>query len=457
MTKRKPLIAVIVFVLALCSVLISGITLSGMSYKAQAEGETTPTDVVEYEITVYNGKATDSEGNEITKAAAGTVVTVIAEDWTRIGWAFDMWATYMGTEVEIAFEDATSATTTFIMPACNVGVLGMQRKDVKAISVDKTEITMSVGETAQITATVDPIVLAIEVEWNLSSDDVVKKIAFHEDYEVKGTATVTIEAKSVGTVIVTAVVGDMSATCTVNVTHDHTFAAEWSKDETNHWHAATCGHEAKGDEEAHTFDEGVITKEATEEAAGEKVFTCTVCGYEKKEVLSPLGHTHKLVFVEGEEATCQKDGKKAYYICKSCGIKFKDEAGLEQLTDDSWRVIPAAHKFGEWIKEIPATTKEEGVKGHKDCEFCGKYFDKDGKEIENLTIEKLPSGGGEDKPSDEPTIPQNKGLSGGAIAGIVIAAVIVAGAGGFSVFWFAIRKRSFAELIAAIKALFKKK
>lgn len=173
--------------------------------------------------------------------------------------------------------------------------------------------------------------------------------------------------------------------------------------------------------------------------------------------MSPLGHTHKLVFVEGEEATCQKDGKKSYYICKSCGIKFKDEAGLEQITDDSWRVIPAAHKFGAWIKEIPATTEEEGVKGHKDCEFCDKHFDKEGKEIENLSIAKLPGGGGEDKPRDEPTIPQNKGLSGGAIAGIVIASVIVAGAGGFSVFWFAIRKRSFAELIAAIKALFKKK
>ena len=50
-----------------------------------------------------------------------------------------------------------------------------------------------------------------------------------------------------------------------------------------------------------------------------------------------------------------------------------------------------------------------------------------------------------------------KGLSGGAIAGIVIGSVAVAGIGGFAIFWFAIKKKTFADLIAAIKALFTKK
>lgn len=50
-----------------------------------------------------------------------------------------------------------------------------------------------------------------------------------------------------------------------------------------------------------------------------------------------------------------------------------------------------------------------------------------------------------------------KGLSGGAIAGIVIGSVAVAGIGGFAIFWFAVKKKSFADLIAAIKALFTKK
>ena len=50
-----------------------------------------------------------------------------------------------------------------------------------------------------------------------------------------------------------------------------------------------------------------------------------------------------------------------------------------------------------------------------------------------------------------------KGLSGGAIAGIVIGSVAVAGIGGFAVLWFAVKKKTFADLIAAIKALFTKK
>lgn len=50
-----------------------------------------------------------------------------------------------------------------------------------------------------------------------------------------------------------------------------------------------------------------------------------------------------------------------------------------------------------------------------------------------------------------------KGLSGGAIAGIVIGSVAVAGIGGFAVLWFAVKKKTFADLIAAIKALFAKK
>ena len=60
----------------------------------------------------------------------------------------------------------------------------------------------------------------------------------------------------------------------------------------------------------------------------------------------------------------------------------------------------------------------------------------------------------EDKPAggDEiNTAPEKKGLSGGAVAGIAAGSVAVAGLGGFSIFWFAVKKKSFADIIAAIK------
>ncbi len=55
--------------------------------------------------------------------------------------------------------------------------------------------------------------------------------------------------------------------------------------------------------------------------------------------------------------------------------------------------------------------------------------------------------------STEPTIDKEepKGLSGGAIAGIVVGSVAVAGIGGFAIFWFAVKKKSFADLGVAIK------
>lgn len=58
------------------------------------------------------------------------------------------------------------------------------------------------------------------------------------------------------------------------------------------------------------------------------------------------------------------------------------------------------------------------------------------------------------KPAVSPTpAPSNSGLGGGAIAGIVIGSVLVAGLGGFALVWFVIKKKTWADFIA----LFKKK
>ena len=43
--------------------------------------------------------------------------------------------------------------------------------------------------------------------------------------------------------------------------HVHTFSTEWTSDETNHWHAATCGHDVKDGESAHTFGNDGICSE----------------------------------------------------------------------------------------------------------------------------------------------------------------------------------------------------
>ncbi len=224
---------------------------------------------------------------------------------------------------------------------------------------------------------------------------------------------------------------------------NHDLETVWTSTVDGHYHKCKrigCKDNGKVDFAAHTPDRS----EATEENA----IKCTVCDY----IITPaLGHKHHLALVPGMAATCQSEGKKAYYACDGCSELFEDEEGTKVITTDIeiWSLISKTHKFGKWIAEVPATKSTTGTKAHKDCEFCGKHFDNDGNEITDLTIAKLSS-------DEETNDSKKEGLSDGAVVGIVVGSVIVAGIGGFAIFWFAIKKKSFAELIAAIKGIFKK-
>ena len=112
------------------------------------------------------------------------------------------------------------------------------------------------------------------------------------------------------------------------------------------------------------------------------------------------------------------------------------------------------YKEGESVT-VTANDPEEGkiFKGWKD--ESGNIvstekvytFTVNGETTLTAVYEDKPSGGGEITP------PAKKdGLSGGQIAGIVIGSVLLAGIGGFAIFWFVIRKKSFADLIAVFKA-----
>ena len=205
--------------------------------------------------------------------------------------------------------------------------------------------------------------------------------------------------------------------------------------------------------------------------------------------------------------------------CKKLVDADKNETTLEDLIIPV--NPDGGHSFGAWINEVPASNTANGEKAHKDCLICNKHFDANDKEISafDLIIAKIgthkvtvngenkiynegekvtaiaddpadgkvftgwqdesgnivsndkaytftvtgattltavyddmPSGGGEITPSAK-----NDGLSGGAIAGIVTGSAAVAGLGGFSIVWFAVKKKTFADLIASFKGAFKKK
>ena len=118
--------------------------------------------------------------------------------------------------------------------------------------------------------------------------------------------------------------------------HKHTYAMEWSYDETYHWHAATCEHTNEvGNKAEHSWDNGVITAEPTCTETGTKTYTCTVCDATKTETVSATGHTYSEEWSYDETyhwhaATCEHTNEisdKAEHsgdngVCLICGQNF---------------------------------------------------------------------------------------------------------------------------------------
>ena len=115
------------------------------------------------------------------------------------------------------------------------------------------------------------------------------------------------------------------------------------------------------------------------------------------------------------------------------------------------------YKQGDEVTVTAENKEGKEFKGWKD--ETGKIVSTNKSYTFTVSGEKTLTAVYEDKPSGGEIAPPAKkdGLSGGAIAGIVIGSVAVAGIGGFAVLWFAVKKKTFTDLIAAIKALFTKK
>ena len=238
--------------------------------------------------------------------------------------------------------------------------------------------------------------------------------------------------------------------------YEHTADSEWHNSADGKYHYHKCTHSGCSEILDKANHSGGM-------ATCENKAVCSVCGVAYGE---KLGHDygevkytwtdntckaervckHDSTHIESETvtatgttitaATCKEKGKMKYTAT------FVNTAFAMQEKEVDIDFAP--HTFGEWKDEIPATTEDFGTKGHKDCSVCGRHFDKDGNEITDLRIAKIG------------TPAKKDGLSGGQIAGIVIGSVLLAGIGGFAIYWFAISKKTFADLGVAFKKFFEK-
>ena len=107
----------------------------------------------------------------------------------------------------------------------------------------------------------------------------------------------------------------------------------------------------------HAMDDGVVTREPTEEKTGLKVYTCIHCGHKTEVVLDMLAHTHKYE-IEVTAPTCTKDG----YTTHTC------KCGESKRTDI---VSATGHSWDQGVVTKEPTEQEIGLKVYT-CANCGE-------------------------------------------------------------------------------------
>ena len=114
----------------------------------------------------------------------------------------------------------------------------------------------------------------------------------------------------------------------------------------------------------HTWDNGVITKEATETEEGVKTYTCKTCGETKTEKI-PVASHHWDQGTITKKATCTENGEKTYYCTDvDCNKTYVE-------------TIPATgHQHTELRDKKTSTCGEDGYSGDLYCKDCGQLISK---------------------------------------------------------------------------------
>ena len=111
----------------------------------------------------------------------------------------------------------------------------------------------------------------------------------------------------------------------------------------------------------HVWNDGEISKDSTCTEAGEKVYTCKVCGETKTEEIAALGHSYSEEWTVDKEATCEEAGSKSHH-CTRLGCDSKTEVTEIAALD---------HEWGEGKETKAPTCTEAGEKTYT-CTRCDK-------------------------------------------------------------------------------------
>ena len=110
----------------------------------------------------------------------------------------------------------------------------------------------------------------------------------------------------------------------------------------------------------HKWNSGQVTTKPTEDMAGVRTYTCTVCGDTKTETIPATGvHVHTWQLTKRVPAACTEDGYDLY-TCAKCGaVEYRNE------------VAAFGHKMNAGEVVIKPTATTSGVRVYT-CSVCGE-------------------------------------------------------------------------------------
>ncbi len=349
-----------------------------------------------YDITVTNGTASAPTAKYQEK------ITVTADD-PATGKEFDKWVV---SGITLSDEDLAKSTVTFEMPASSVTMEATYKDVVYQVAVTNGTATPEMAKyQAEVTVTA-----------NAPATDM-----YFDKWEVTG-ITLSDEDLAKSTLTFQMPAGNVTFTATyLSVTKYEIVVVDGTKDKS----PARAGE--------------TITITANPAKPG-KVFDKWTCETAGVTIEFESATSAKTTFVMPANKITIQAHFRDIEAAPSIEIKVEGGTGGGTYKQGDEVTVTAEDKEGKVFKgwqdeseKIVSTEKSYTFKVTGATTLTAVYEDK-------------PSGGGEITP------PAKKdGLSGGQIAGIVIGSVLLAGIGGFAFLWFAVKKKTFADLGALLK------
>ena len=432
-------------------------------YKATATTEASNSVAVHVRLNTVT--VVDGDGTKVTKHKSGTSVTVTVTIPT--GKSFIKWV-YEG--VTIPTEDVTKQKITFTMPEKDVKLTALfEDIDYNITVTGGTSSVPTAKYQAEITVTANAPATGKEFDkW------VVSGITLSDEDLAKSTVTFRMPASNV---TMEATYKDVVYQVTVTNGTATPEMAKYQTEVTVKANApATDMYFDKWEVTGITLSDEDLAKSTLtfKMPEGNVTFKATYRAIEKFAIEMVDGTKDKEVAKAGETVTITANPAptgKVFdkWTCETAGVTIEFESATNSKTtfvmpasnikiqahfravDDKPSVeikVEGGTGAGTYTQGESVTVTAEDKEGK---EFVG-WKDESGKIVSTnksytftVTEATTLTAVYEDAPAAK------KGLSGGAIAGIVIGSVLLAGIGGFAIYWFAISKKTFADLGAILK------